>query len=317
MIDQPIEVSRRARTEKVIALVDLAGRLAALGNNGCSVCIGGLFKQGRPTALVRELIRSGLSDLKLFSSPGSGYDVDLLVASGIVSEAFLPAVTLENRFCPSFRSAVERGAIKAHVVDALTIIGGLLAAAHNVPYQPVTGWAGSDVLKFNPLIKPVESPFGSERVWAVPAIRPDFVLLHAQEGDVYGNACHLSTMTYADELMVRAGKKVFVSVDKLIPHEAILRDPRATTVPGIYVEAIVEAPFGAHPSASYPNYGMDEVFIEQFADLGDYVRKTGDARPIADYIHKYVRDPKDIFDYIDAVGGYRKIFSLEREARFI
>lgn len=316
VIDEPSTPSSAGRRSKLIDLPDIGPTLLRYGHDGCSVCLGGLFKQGRPVALVRELIRCGLGGLRLFSSPGSGYDVDLLIAAGRVRETFLPAVTLENRFCPSFRGAVERGEVEAHAIDALTVVGGLMAAANGVPFQPVAAWAGSDVVALNPLARPMLSPFGGEPLYAVPAIEPDLVLLHAQEGDAYGNLRNLSTMTYADALMARAGRRVVASVDRLVPNEAVLRDPRGTTVAGIYVDAVVEIPFGAHPTASFPHYSMDEGFIERFADLAEAGRRSGSPAGLSAYLDRYVTGPGDIFDYVEAIGGYRALAPLEREARF-
>ncbi len=306
------------RRKKTIEPAEIGAFIASSLAPGGSLCIGGLFKQGRPVALVREVIRSGVGALKLFSSPGSGFDVDLMVSAGLVAETFLPAVTLENRLCPNFRMAVEAGKLKAHAIDALTIVGGLMAAAHGVPFQPVTAWHGSDVIKLNPLAVAMTSPIDGAPLYAVPAIRPDLVLLHAQEADEYGNVRHLSTMTYSDALMARAGKKVLVSVDRLVRAEVVTAHPRETTIPNIYVDAVVELPFGAHPTASFPLYAMDETFIDAFADLGDEVRRgAAKTEALSDYLERYVHAPADIFDYLDAAGGYRHLATLEREARFV
>jgi glutaconate CoA-transferase, subunit A len=152
----------------------------------------------------------------------------------------------------------------------------------------------------------------------VQALHPDLVILHAQEADEFGNVRHLSTMTYADALMARAGKKVLVSVDRLVRSEVVTAHPRETTIASIYVDAVVELPFGAHPTASFPFYSMDEVFIDTFADLGDELRRN-EATPdaLTEYLDRFVRTPADIFDYLEAVGGYRHLAALEREARFI
>lgn len=317
MISEPMQRAAFGRAKKAIDYADIPKFLSSVLADGSSICIGGLFKQGRPVALVRELIRANIRDLKLFSSPGSGYDVDLLIAAGLVAETFLPAVTHESRMCSNFRGAVENGRIKAQAVDALTIVGGLMAAANGVPFQPVSAWSGSDVIALNPLIEPLKSPFGGEEIYAVRALNPDLVLLHAQEGDEYGNIRNLSTMTYADALMARAGRKVIVSVDRLVPNKAIIEHPKETTIAGIYVDAIVEIPFGAHPSGSFPFYSMDERFIETFADLSDEARREQSCSELTLYIDRHVKIPKDIFDYIDAVGGYRRLAELEREARFV
>lgn len=309
---------RPSRRKKVIVYEEIGPFLRAALDSDRDVCIGGLFKQNRPVALVRELIRAGIGDLQLFSSPGSGYDVDLLIAAGLVAETFLPAVTLENRLCPNFRSWVEQGRIRAHAIDALTIVGGLMAGAGGLPFHPVAAWHGSDVIRLNPLATEITSPFDGAPLYAVRALQPSLVLLHAQEADEYGNVRHLTTMTYSDNLMARAGKKVIVSVDRLVKHELVISHPRETTIPCIYVDAVVEIPFGAHPTASFPHYSMDDAFIEAFADLSDGVRRDRTAQPLLDrYIDEHIRKPHDIFDYIEEIGGYRRLAKLEREARFI
>lgn len=315
---EPVTDRGGRRRTKTIAPDEVEAFIAQRLAPGRSICIGGLFKQGRPMALVRALIRTGIGELRVFSSPGSGYDVDLLIAAGAVAETFLPAVTLEHRLCPNFRMGVEGGRITAHAVDALTIVGGLMAGAHGVPYQPVAALNGSDVIRRNPLIAETRSPFGDEALYAVRAIRPDLALLHAQEADEFGNIRHLATMTYADQLIARAAKSVIVSVDRLVKPDAITREPKLTSIAGIYVDAVIEMPFGAHPTASFPHYAMDEDFIDQFADLSDEVRQ-GRAAPdrLSGYLDRHVREPRDIFDYIDTVGGYRRLSALEREARFV
>lgn len=286
--------------------------------DNASICLGGLFKQNRPVALVRELIRLGRDNLTAYSSPGAGYDLDLLIAAGRIGTVMVPAVTLESRLCPNYRMAVEVGRVSSPPVDAVSVIGGLMAAAHGLPFQPVAALAGSDVIAANPLLVGMISPLDGTPLHVVPAIRPDLALLHAQEADEYGNVRHLSTMTYADALIARAAKRVIVSVDRIVPAESFVAEPGRTTIPCICVDAVVEIPFGAHPTASFPLYAMDEAHIEEYADLSDGVRR-GDrgADALEAYLERFVHRPRDIFDYIDALGGYRHVAALEREARFL
>jgi glutaconate CoA-transferase, subunit A len=305
-----------SRRQKLIAPEAVQGLIRDWLVDGDLLAIGGLFKQGRPMALVREVIRSGRNRLKLASSPGSGFDADLMIAAGCVAETFLPAVTLEDRMCPSFRSAVERGAITAHCVDALSIVGGYLAAANGVPFQPVAAWIGSDVPKYNPLIARIDCPFTGQKLYATQAIRPKLALLHAQEGDVYGNVRHLSTMTYADQMMARAAEKVIVSVDRIVPTDAIVSRPKETSIPCIYVDAIVEIAHGAHPTGSFPLYNIDEDHIEHYATLAEAARKgeVGAERSLSDYLDRHVYGAVSQQDYVQSVGGVRRMQELEKEA---
>lgn len=305
-----------ARRRKLVGPDRIGELLREWLADGDLLALGGLFKQGRPMSLVREVIRSGRKGLKLISSPGSGFDVDLMIAAGCVAETHLPAVTLEDRMCPSFRDAVEAGRIKAHCVDALSVVGGYLAAANGVPFQPVAAWKGSDVPAHNPLVARIECPFTGEELYATRAIRPRLALLHAQEGDVYGNIRHLSTMTYADQLMARAADKVIVSVDRIVDTDDIVLRARETTIPCIYVDAVVEQPYGAHPTGSFPLYTIDEEHIEQYALLAEEARRGGDAEraPLQSYLDRHVRDVRDQRAYLDMVGGAARMAELEKEA---
>ncbi|MBP5857505.1 hypothetical protein KAJ83_10835 [Marivibrio halodurans] len=308
------------RKEKLVAPGMLRDLITAWLGDGDLLALGGLFKQGRPCALVREVIRGGRRDLKLVSSPGSGFDVDVMIAAGCVAETFLPAVTLETRMCPAFRGAVEAGTVRAHCVDALSVVGGLMAAAHGVPFQPVVAWKGSDVPRNNPLAAEITCPFTGEALFATRAIRPKLALLHAQEGDRYGNIRHLSTMTYADQMMARASERVIVSVDRLVSTEDIVARPRETTIPCTYVDAVVEIPHGAHPTGSFPLYSIDEAHIEGYADVAEAARRAGrdgggDAGDgLADYLTRVVRAPATQADYLEAIGGKARLTALEQEA---
>jgi len=204
--------------------------------------------------------------------------------------------------------------VTAHALDALTVVGGLMASAHGVPFQPIDALRGSDVLKHNPLIREIDCPFSGRRIHAVGPIRPRVTFLHAQEADRWGNLRHLSTMVYADQLMARASDMVIASVDRIVPDEVILDDPSRVTVPSHYVDVVVEVPYGAHPTASFPNYAMDEDHIDAYADLGDAARAS-DRAGLDAYIARHVTGPKDQKDYIKTVGGAEYLAQLNAEAR--
>ena len=302
------------RRQKLVEPDRIGGLIAEWLEDGDLLALGGLFKQGRPMSLVREVIRAGRRDLKLVSSPGSGFDADLMIAAGCVTETYLPAVTLEDRMCPSFRAAAETGAIKAHCVDALSVVGGYLAAANGVPFQPVAAWKGSDVPAHNPLIAQIECPFTGEKLYATRAIRPRLALLHAQEGDVYGNVRHLSTMTYADQMIARAADRVIVSVDRIVDTDDIVARSRETTIPCIYVDAIVEQPYGAHPTGSFPLYTIDEDHIEHYATLAETARREGGRAALQSYLDRHVFGAPDQQSYVETVGGAARMGELEQEA---
>lgn len=301
------------RRTKQIAESQIRDCLRGALTDGDLLAIGGLFKQGRPTALVREVIKAGFKSLKISSSPGSGYDVDLLIAAGCVAETYCPAVTLEDRMCPSFRHAVEEGRVRAHCVDALSVVGGYLASANGVPFQPVAAWKGSDVPRHNPLVANITCPFTGEHLFATRALRPRVALIHAQEGDVYGNLRHLSTMTYADQMIARASDYVIASVDRIIAPEDILSRPRETSVPNIYVDAVVELPYAAHPSGSFPHYSIDETYIDAYADLAEAARK-GAPEALSHFLNESVLGCATQQEYLSRLPDAR-LPALEAETK--
>jgi len=302
------------RATKTIGLKEAATLASDALQKRPEICLGGLFKQSRPVALVRALLATGANGLHVYSSPGAGYDIDLMIAAGAIDEVFVPGVTLENRLCPNFRKAVESQQVKAHALDALTIVGGLMASAHGVPFQPIGALKGSDVLKHNPLITPFDCPLTGQPLHAVAPIRPAVTLLHAQEADRWGNIRHLSTMVYADQLMARASDMVIVSVDRIVEDDVVLDDPRRVTIPAHYVDAVVEVPYGAHPTASFPNYAMDEAHIDAYADLGDAARR-GDGAGLADYLEQHVTSAPEQVAYLRNIGGHARLGPLIAEAR--
>jgi glutaconate CoA-transferase, subunit A len=240
------------RRSKLVA-ADVA---AATVSDGDHVALGGIWSHNGPTALVRALIERGVGDLTLSASPAAGFAVDLLIAAGGVRRAHLANVTFEHLgLAPAFRRAVENGTLELVESDEASLVGGYRAAAAGLPYQPVTSILGSALADVRPDI--VDG--------RVPALAPDVVFLHAQEGDVYGNVRHLGAV-FADKVLAKAARRaVVVSVDRVISNEEIRREPRATTIASYLVTHVVEAPNGAHPCSSHGLYELDEDAIRDYA----------------------------------------------------
>ena len=124
-------------------------------------------------------------------------------------------------------------------------------------------------------------------------------------------------MTYADQMIARSADTVLVSVDRIVPSGDIISRPRETSIPCIYVDAVVEIPFGAHPTGSFPNYSIDEAHIDSYATYAEAARKgspTGDANLQA-YIERHVIAPQDQEGYLTTVGGDTRMEELVAEAQ--
>lgn len=279
-------MERRSKVVDLAAAADLVG-------DGDHVAIGGIWSHNAPSALVRALIRRSVRDLTVSAAPAAGFAVDLLIAGGCAKRAHLPNVTFEHLgLAPAFRRAVESGALELVECDEAGLVAGYRAAAAGLPYQPVVSIVGTDLADASPQFTRVDHD-GVEVLHA-PALAPDVVLLHAQEGDAFGNVRHVGSV-FADRLMAKAASRaVIVSVDRLVDNEEIRRDPHATTIPGYLVTHVVEAPFGAHPCSSHGRYELDEEHIRTYASA---IR--GDASGWPAYRDEFVVDHADYLSACD------------------
>ena len=202
------------------------------------------------------------------------------------------------------RRAAEAGTLDVREMDGPAIAGGLRAGACDLPYGLIPDMQ-TDLPKVNPeAYRPVPQRPGERRMLAVPAIKPDFVLLHGQAGDALGNV-QLFGGTYFDPLLAQAGKRVVVTVDRIVDTATIRRDNRLTKLPAALVDAVVEAPFGAHPSSSAGNYNEDAVH------LADYVKASADPGAFKAYLDRFVLGPRDHQGYLEQIGKER-LESLRR-----
>ena len=198
--------------DKRIPLTDLAARI----EDGASVALGGSFLHRGPFAFVRELIRQERRDLEIVKQ-SPGYDIDILCRAGVASKARAGIVAMEGNFglAPYYRKAVETGALTLEEHACASLTAGLRASAFGVPFQPCGGLHGSAFPELNGW-KQIEDPYGSGRsTYVVPAIRPDYAVIHASEVDAAGNVRVYGTAHW-DRIMSRAADKVLVIDDFLV-----------------------------------------------------------------------------------------------------
>jgi glutaconate CoA-transferase subunit A len=279
-------------------LVDPA-TAAALIDDGSHLAVGGIWSQNAPTGLVREVIRRGVKSLTISGSPAGGFAIDLLIASGVATHGYLPNVTLEHLgLAPAFRAAVEQGRFTLTECDEPTLVGGYLAAAAGLPFTPLTSIVGTALADVAPWL--TATTHGEADVLLAPAIAPDVVFIHAQEGDMFGNVRQLGSV-FTDRVMVKAARRaVVVSVDRIVENEEIRRDPGATTIPGYLVTHVVEMPMGAHPCASHARYIADEEHILRYVAVQRESRAEG-SEAWANYRARHVDVPHEA--YLESVGG--------------
>ncbi len=123
---------------------------------------------------------------------------------------------------------------------------------------------GSDTTKGNHFFYQIFSPFdGKEPLWAVRALTPDVTIVHVQRADREGNAHCWGNFGVMIE-GVRAAKRVIVVAEEIVEPEVIASDPNRTVIPGFLVNAVVECPYGAHPSPVQGYYKRDDAFFRQY-----------------------------------------------------
>lgn len=279
--------------DKRTSLRDAAARVA----DGATVALGGGLCARLPMALVRELIRQGRRELHLVGSAHS-IDVDLLVAAGAVRRCEESYVGFEQDLglAPAYRAAAQDGAIEVAESCCVTILTQLRAAEMGVPFLPVRGVRGSDIVRLHPEYREVTCPFTGEVLVAVPALAPDVALLHAPFGDRYGNL-HLEQPYVLDERFASASKLVVATVDRVVSTDDVVA--AGVTIPAHLVAALAEVPYGAHPCSSYPNYAYDRAHLAEYVAAA---QAGGDA--LAKYLRTYVTEASEV-DYREAVGADR------------
>ncbi|MFG3263322.1 CoA transferase subunit A [Streptomyces bobili] len=249
--------------DKTMSADEVAGRLA----DGMTLGIGGWGSRRKPMALVRAVLRSRVRDLTVVSYGGP--DVGMLVAAGRVRRLVVPFVTLDSiPLEPHYRAARERATVELTEIDEAMFMWGLHAAANRLPFLPVRAGIGSDVMRVNPGLRTVTSPYDDgETFVAVPALRVDAALVHVNRADRLGNGQYLGPDPYFDDLFCEAADTAYVSCERIVETAELTKDaaPQTLLVKRHTVTGVVEAPNGAHFTSCAPDYGRDEAFQKTYA----------------------------------------------------
>jgi glutaconate CoA-transferase subunit A len=223
---------------------------------------------GVAMAATAALARRGTSALHLVCVPASGLQTDMLIGAGLVATLETSAVTLgEAGGAPRFQAAAREGSVRLIDATCPAIHAALLAAQKGVPFMPIRGIIGSDVLAYRADWKVIDNPFAADDpIVVVPALSPDVALFHAPEADRFGNVRigrrrELATMAYA-------AKTTLVTVER-IRETSLLDDERdaAGVLPALYVSQVAIAGRGAWPLGLWGEYAADGAEIARYAQM--------------------------------------------------
>ena len=240
-----------------------------------------------PMAAVRALVRRGVRDLHLVTVPQAGIAADLLIGAGCVATIETAAVSLgELGNAPRFTAAVEGGRLAIRDSTCPAIHAALQAAEKGVPFMPLRGLIGSDLLGARPDWHVIDNPLadsGGDPIVLLPALRPDVALFHAPYADEHGNVWLGARRELVT--MAHAAKETLVTVEEVRPGDLLADETLAAgTLPALYVTALAEAPRGAWP------LGLAERYEPDRAHLADYARLAASEEGFARYCAVHVKD---------------------------
>jgi glutaconate CoA-transferase subunit A len=279
---------------------------------GAQIALGGFTINRNPMALAYEIVRQRVRDLHLVAH-SNGQALDVLVGGGCVRRIEI-AYGGNGRFAPTcvrFRKAVERGEIVVEDYSNYHMALRFLAGALNVPFVPTKSGLHTDLVRrqgFSPAYRlaaglpekklvVMRDPFdgAEDDVVLLPALTPDVALVHAQYvGD--DGTVRLKGLTFADLEQAKAARAVIVSCEQIVPAADLRRDPDQNALPPFLVDAVVLAPYGAHPTAVRFFYDYDP------AHLNEYRRVARDDEQYAAWLAEWVHGVADHEAYVAKVG---------------
>lgn len=252
-------------------------------------------------AAAHEIMRQRKQDLTLVRmTPDLVYDQ--LIAAGVARKlvfSYLGNPGVGSLNC--VRRAVEKGIPRPLEIEEYThfgMVGRYIAGASRLPFFPLRSFLGSDLPQANPLVQFVISPYDGEEIGVVPPINPDVAFLHAQRADYSGNTQLWGLLGMQKEVAF-AAKHVVIVVEEIVDEEVIRRDPNRTLIPGLIVDAVVQEPYGAHPSYVQGYYDRDNELYLAWDEISRDVEAT------AAWLEEWVFGVPDRAAYLEKLGAER------------
>lgn len=285
-------------------------KAVGLIRDGDVVALQNMATQAAPMALVREMIRQQKRGIGLVVLVG-GIAVDWLAAAGVIDRLIGAAVSMEQfGLCQQYRAAVEAGRVRVEELSESLLNARLGAGARQLPFLPSRGAIGTDLIAQNPdNLRMLDDPFGGRPVVACRALVPDIALVHAHRADRFGNVQYEPTALWPDlAVMPYAARRVLVTAEEIVDSEVLRRHPDRTVLPGFIVDAVVEVPYGAHPTSFFPAYGYDERVHLAWTEI------SRDASRAAAFVDRELRAPRSQAEYLESVGGEQMLARIRAPA---
>lgn len=260
--------------------------------SGNTVFFGGA-QHGVPTSAMHEIVRQKIDHLSVVCVLTT---VGILIGEGLVDKMITGYVA--QNVDASYTLQKAKAMNKLPIFEESSHFGislALLAGQMGIPFMPCRVLAGSDMMKYNENIKTLTCPFTGGQLGAIKAVVPDVGILHVQRADAEGNAQKWGSLG-VDEEGINASRRVVVITEKVVDSEVIRKDPNRTIVPNFRVNAVVEQPFGAHPSHLAGCYDGDQTFMRVL---------LGGEESYEDFMKNYVHGVKDFNGFIEKMKESR------------
>ncbi len=299
---------------KVMGLKEAVSRFVF---DGAVVGLGGQNIGRCAMAAVHEIIRQGKRNLTLVGCNLS-ISMDLLVGAGLVRRCEGGSGNLErfgSTFC--WRRKIESGEIEMEDFSHLGMVSRFLAGEMGLPFMPTKSLLGSDILVHSApstvkKYEVVDNPWNpGEAVVLLPALNPDVSIVHVQKADSMGNMIIEGFTTHEPE-MVRASRHTIVTCEEIIESRQIRSDPERTTLPHLYVSAVILQPWGAHPTSTFRYYDYDAEHLRYYQECA----RAGGGQFQA-YLDRFVMGCESFQAYLEKVGGKERRLQLEEAMRHL
>ena len=281
--------------DKRMSMAEAIGRFVA---DGDAVVIEG-FTHLISFAAAHEIIRQRRRGLTLCRlTPDLVYDQ--MIAAGCARKLiFSWAGNPGAGPLYGFRRAVEEGVTAPLELEESThfgMVARFAAGAAKLPFLPLRTFTGSDLPGVNPSIRSVRCPFTGEELPAVPALRPDVAIVHAQRADSEGNTQIWGLLGVQKEAAF-AARRVIVVVEEIVDQAVVRGDPNRTLLPGFVVHAVVHEPWGCHPSYAQGYYDRDNEFYVGWREVSQ------DRARLERYLDEWVFGVADRREYVARMGA--------------
>lgn len=304
----PDEHREWVRKNKTRNLVDkrmsVSEAVSRFIKDGDFIASGGFGHVRVSMSVVYEIIRQRKKNL-IMAGKTAVHDIDLLVAAGCVKEVEV-AYSFGHELrglSPASRRKVQNGECK--VVAEITNAAyqwRFLAGMMGIPFIPARNMMGTDTFEKSSA-KMVKCPFSGKNIVLIPSANPDVVFIHAHRADKYGNT-QIEGIAVEDFELARAAKRLIVTVEEIVDESVIMEKPYLTTIPYYFVDAVIEVKYGAHPCNMPYRYYFDEEHIKL------WLEKSKTDEGVNEYLEKYVYSVRDFNEYIELIGGERRMRNL-------